>query len=198
MATPRRKLPAPLKDALKAVAAALDALPARGMLIGGIAAIMRGVPRATRDIDVTISGGHGPLADTAHVLAGRGLVPRIPNALAFADANQVLLLRHEPSGVEIDLSLAWLSFEEEAISAAELLDVGGARVPVARPEDLIIYKAVAWRPQDQQDIERLMALHRSSIDEQRVLRVVTELVEALGTPERMAELRRLLEGRGPG
>lgn len=198
MATRRRKLPTPLRDALWAVAAALDALPARGMLIGGIAAIVRGVPRATRDIDITISGGHGPLADTAQVLASHDLVPRIPNALAFAEANQVMLLRHEPSGVEVDLSLAWLSFEEEAISAAELLDVGGVRAPVARPQDLIIYKAIAWRPQDQQDIERLIALHRSNIDEQRVLRVVTELLEALGTPERMAELRRLLDGRGPG
>jgi hypothetical protein len=181
-----------LGEALEAVARALDDLPARGMLIGGIAAIVRGVPRATRDIDVTVSGGHGSLAETLTILGRHGLVPRIPNAAQFAEANQVVLLQHEPSGIEVDLSLAWLSFEEEAIAGAELLDVASVRLPVARPEDLIIYKTVAWRPQDRQDIERLAAMHGSEIDQARVLSVVTELVEALGQPERVEQLKALL------
>jgi len=32
------------------------------------------------------------------------------------------------------------------------------------PEDLVIYKAIAWRPQDQQDVERLLALHGARMD----------------------------------
>ncbi len=160
MAT-RRRITKGLSGALEAVASALAELPANGMLIGGIAVIVRGVPRAARDIDFTISGGHSSLADAAHLLRRRGLVPRIPNALEFADANQVLLLQHEASGVEVDLSLAWLAFEEAAIATAESLDIGNVRISVARPEDLIIYKAIAWRPQDQQDVERLIALHRA-------------------------------------
>jgi len=76
----------------------------------------------------------------------------------------VVLLRHEPSGVEVDLSIAWLPFERDALAASELLDLAGTRVAVARAEDLIIYKAVAFRPQDQQDIERLLVLHRRTID----------------------------------
>jgi hypothetical protein len=71
--------------------------------------------------------------------------------------------------------------------------VGGVCVPVARPEDLIIYKTIAWRPQDQQDVERLIALHRASIREQRVLQIVAELADALGQPERVEELRRLFK-----
>jgi hypothetical protein len=35
---------------------------------------------------------------------------------------------------------------------------------VAQPEDLVIYKAIAWRPQDQQDVERLLALHGARCD----------------------------------
>ncbi len=190
MAT-RRRITKSLTGAVAAVASAIADLPASGMLIGGIAVIVRGVPRATRDIDFTISGGHASLTDTIRILEKHDLVPRIPNAREFAEANQVLLLQHEPSGVEVDLSLAWLSFEEEAIATAESLDVGGVCVPVARPEDLIIYKTIAWRPQDQQDVERLIALHRASIREQRVLQVVAELADSLGQPERVEELQRL-------
>lgn len=91
----------------------------------------------------------------------------------------MLLARHAESGVDIDVSLAWLPFEMEAIAAAGLAMVGGARLPVAQPEDLVIYKAIAWRPQDQQDIERLLALHGARMDLTRVRRHVQALGEAM-------------------
>ena len=123
----------------------------------------------------------------------RGLSPRINDVRAFANANQVLLLRHLPSGVDVDVSLAWLPFELEAIDASDKLLIGGVRVPVARPEDLVIYKAVAWRPQDQQDVERLLNLHGERMDLARVRRIVAELAAALEEPERVVELERVIE-----
>jgi predicted nucleotidyltransferase len=100
------------------------------------------------------------------------LIPRVDDARAFAEVNQVLLLRHKSSAVDVDVSLAWLPFELEAIHSAEQLSIAGVRARVARAEDLVIYKAVAWRPQDQQDVERLLTLHGSRIDLVRVRRVV--------------------------
>jgi hypothetical protein len=47
------------------------------------------------------------------------------------------------------------------------------------------------RPQDQQDVERLIALHGDVMDRDRVLAVVAELAEALDEPERVADLERL-------
>lgn len=91
----------------------------------------------------------------------------------------MLLARHAKTGVDIDVSLAWLPFEMEAIAAAGPTILGAARLPVAQPEDLVIYKAVAWRPQDQQDIERLLALHGARMDLSRVRRHVQELGEAM-------------------
>lgn len=186
-------LKASLKAAVAAVARALAQAPARGMLIGGIAVIARGVPRTTRDVDATVSADIRQLNDVLRVFAEHELAPRIDDARAFAQANQVLLLRHEPSGVDVDVSLAWLPFEIEAIDAADKLLIGEVRVPVARPEDLVIYKAVAWRPQDQQDIERLLNLHGSRMDLDRVRRVVAELGDALDEPERASELERVIQ-----
>jgi hypothetical protein len=57
--------------------------------------------------------------------------------------------------------------------------VGLARLQVAQAEDLVIYKAIAWRPQDQQDVERLLVLHGARMDLARVRRHVRDLGEAM-------------------
>ncbi len=162
------------------------------MVIGGIAVIARGFLRTTRDIDATIEAGDVDVGELVATLAAHGIVPRIDDAVAFAKRHQVLLLRHDPSDVPIDLSLAWLPFESEALAAAELVEIGGVRVRVPRAEDLVIYKAVAWRPQDQEDIKRLIRLHRRSIDLGRVRRLVGAFAQAMEEPERVAELEQLL------
>lgn len=127
-----------LRTAVQAVARALAALPVPGMLIGGIAVIARGVPRLTRDVDATIVGGTVGLADLIERFREHQIVPRIDDAAEFAEAHQVLLLRHGPSGVDVDLWIGWLPFELDAMAAAQPLDVAGVRVAVARAEDLIV------------------------------------------------------------
>mgnify|MGYP003393186576 CR=1 FL=1 len=89
-------------------------------------------------------------------LAQQDILPRIEGAIAFARSRHIFLAEHRPSGVPIDVSLAWLPFEEEAIAAAEVREVAGVRTRVARPEDLVIYKMVAARPRDLDDIEHLL------------------------------------------
>jgi predicted nucleotidyltransferase len=177
--------------ALSDVAGALDAHEHRAAVIGGIAVIARGVRRVTRDIDVAIAGADQPTASLANELQRHGIVPRIADAVAFAEQSQVLLMRHAATGVDIDVSRAWLPFEIEALAAASKELLAGVRIAVARPEDLIIFKAVAWRPQDQQDIERLFALYEPELDLERVRRHVGELSEALEI-DRVRELDALI------
>ncbi len=162
------------------------------MIIGGIAVIARGVPRLTRDIDATVAGAGTDLQELAAVLRRHHLVTRIEDAVRFAQQNHILLLRHAPSGIEVDLSVAWLPFELEAIAASDVVRIHGTPVPVARAEDLVIYKVVAWRPQDQQDVERLIALHGRQMDLRRVRAAVRELATTLDEPQRVAEFEKVL------
>ncbi len=187
----------PLEGAIHALSTALARSGRPSMIIGGIAVIARGVPRVTRDVDATIAGEATDLPALLAVLERQGIRPRIDDAVAFARETQVLLLRHEPTGVDVDLSLAWLPFELEALARAETIDLARTRVRAARPEDLVIYKAIAWRPQDQQDVERLVALHAASMDLTRVRRVVRELAAALDEPERAAAVERLIVAAMP-
>jgi hypothetical protein len=183
--------------ALEDLAPVLDMHRGHSLVIGGIAVIARGVPRVTRDIDVAFAGAEVTLRGLMAHLEPAGIGPRIDDAIAFAAESQVLLLRHAKTGVDIDVSLAWLPFEMEAIAAAGPAMIGPAKLQVAQPEDLVIYKAVAWRPQDQQDIERLLFLHGARMDLVRVRRHVRDLGEAM-EQDRLHELdaviRRVLGG----
>lgn len=162
------------------------------MIIGGVAVIAAGVPRETIDIDATILGRACELDHLVSILARHDITPRIDDAIAFAQERQVLLLRHDPSGVTVEISFAWLPFEEEALSSAVELDLGGFKVRLARPEDLIVYKAAAWRDRDRADIERLLALHLDRIDFTRVRKLVAEIAAALDDESRVAAFERLV------
>jgi predicted nucleotidyltransferase len=186
----------PLEGAIGALAAALREVGAPFMVIGGIAVITRGVARVTTDVDATIRADGLDLEKLADALARQQIVGRIPDLLEFARANQVLLLQHAPTGTPIEVSLAWLPFEEEALARAEPIEIGGRAVPVARAEDLIIYKAVAWRDRDRADVERLLVQHAGEVDLARVRRVVKQFAEILGTPERIIELEAVIRRAG--
>lgn len=182
--------------ALGAAGAALQQLPARGMLIGGLAVVARGLVRTTRDIDLAVEGGQVDPKTVLSVFESAGFEARVEDPIGFAARAQVLLLHHADTGIPLDLSFGWLRFELEALARAELIELAGVELPVAQAEDLIIYKAVAWRPVDRQDIEGLL-LHHDNVDLVRVRRIVAELAEAIDEPERIAKLEELiLRARG--
>lgn len=144
-----------LPEALAALAGAFRDLRRPAMLIGGLAVIARGIPRQTIDIDAVVQAEAQDIETLVQVFERWGFTARIPDAVAFARQCQVLLLRHEPSGVPLDLSLGWLPFEWEAMSRATPVDLAGVTLPVATAEDLVVFKAIAWRDRDRGDIERL-------------------------------------------
>ena len=188
--------PSGFLDALRAVRDGLAELGRPWMVIGGVAVIASGVPRYTADIDATLSAPDESPERLIAALRPHGIVPRLDDAVTFARERQVLLLRHEPSGVPLDISLALLPFEEEALAAAHEADYAGVPVRLPRVDDLIIYKLVASRPRDIDDVERLLALHGPTLDLPRLRQIVGEFAQALDDQERPAALARLLRGAG--
>jgi hypothetical protein len=183
-------------EALRALVAALDELGAPAAIIGGVAVIVHGVPRATVDVDATVSAREVEVEQLARALVRHGIEPRVDGALALARTRHVFLGRHLATGIAIDVSLAWLPFEEEAIAKAEERDVAGTRARVVRPEDLLIYKLVAARPRDLDDAENLLVVHGQGMNLRRVRSVVAEFAAVLEDEERPATLQRLLRKTG--
>lgn len=176
---------------IAALGAALDTIGLPWMVIGGIAVVARGVTRFTDDVDATVIGAEFDLDAAIAVFAHHGIAPRINDATSFARQSQVLLLRHVSTDTPLDLSLAWLPFEIEAIERAERLVLSGVEAPVATAEDLLVYKAIAWRPRDRDDIEQLMDAGHT-IDFVRIQAIVEQLAEALDEPERALQFIEIL------
>jgi hypothetical protein len=183
-------------DALRELRDSLQALGGPWMVIGGVAVIARGVPRLTVDIDATVWAPTTKPEVALERCAQHGIAPRIDGALEFARKYQVLLLRHDASGVPLDVSLAWLPFEEEALRSSELCDYAGVQIRVPRVEDLIVYKLVAAPPRDLDDVERLLVLYGGHLDIGRVRQIVAEFAEALDDTRRTEALERLLRDTG--
>jgi hypothetical protein len=181
-----------LLPAVGALERALAGIGARHMLIGGVAVIARGVRRLTDDVDATLWAQGIDLDKLLSALAHQAIVPRIEDAVNFAQRTQVLLLRHNPSGIDVDLSLAWLPFEDEALARATDVPLGDGSVPVASPDDLVVYKAIAARARDRSDIERLLELHGRTISLARVRTLVRQLADALERPELLDDLEALI------
>jgi len=164
------------------------------MIIGGYAVIAQGVKRMTTDVDLVVRGDAVRIEELVERLAVNGLEPRIEDAVAFARQNLVLLLRDRSTRVEVDLSFGWSPFEHEAIDKHETARIGDVEVPIARAEDLLIYKAVAGRTKDIEDARTLLLLH-PNIDVARARRLVSELADTAEAPEMVERLEALLKAR---
>ncbi|HRI62845.1 MAG TPA: nucleotidyl transferase AbiEii/AbiGii toxin family protein [Polyangium sp.] len=164
-------------------------------MIGGIAVSILSKPRTTKDIDV-IAWLPDHEMWSVFLASGKrfGITPRIPNAFEFAMHSRVLLLRHDISGVPIDVSMGALPFEEIAIKRAKQVTVGDFQIPVPTPEDLIVLKAIAHRPRDLADIESVLKAH-TSIDEKWIRATVQEFANLLDAPEIFDDLEKLLDAR---
>lgn len=179
--------------ALRAVSAFLDQLPGPAMFIGGLAVIAHGHIRTTDDIDATVSGEDVSADRILQVAAAHDIYPRMDDVLAFARRNQVLLLVHRPTGVELDLSLAWLPFEQQALARRMVVRFRDLELRVCDPEDLIVYKLVAARPLDLEDARQIALRHHTRIDRERVRRILTAFDEALDDGRSRVELWRGVE-----
>lgn len=173
----------------------MDLIECPWTIIGGVACSLLGKPRFTADVDAVTIIDLDKLPEIIICAKEAGLEARIGDALQFAKKNRVLLLKHKASGINIDLSLGLLPFEAQAIKKSKKQKIGDIIFFLPTVEDLIIFKAIAHRPRDILDIEELVK-NNKKIDKKYIKKVVTEFSQNLENTEILADLKRLLRGRG--
>lgn len=184
----------PLLAVLRDLVTWLQARHVPGVVIGGVAASLMGRPRVTRDVDAMVLLDEEVWGEFLAAGARFGFVPRRSDTLIFAEETRVLLVHHEPSGVDVDVLFGALSFEKEAVTRAVWVEVGDVRLPLPIPEDLVIMKTVAHRPRDLADIESILDAH-PRLNLRRVRRWVQEFSTALEMPEILDGLETILSQR---
>lgn len=170
----------------------------RGVIVGGVAASILGRPRMTRDVDALILADDTRWDRLVRSAAAFGITARIENVIDFAARTRVLLLRHDPSGVDVDVMLGALVFHNELLERSALVDLGVLQVRVPSAEDLVIMKAVARRPRDIADIESILTAD-AALDLDRIRQKLREFSSLLEMPEIQEDfedlLRRLSKSR---
>jgi hypothetical protein len=133
-------------------------------LIGGLAVSYRGFPRSTADVEIVIAVDLKEALDLIPALDGSPFRPLFEAVEEVVERSFILPLVHKLSNVKVDLSINLSGFERQVVARAELAQLSGTAIRVATTEDLIIMKALAGRPQDDQDQRGLIIAQREYLD----------------------------------
>jgi hypothetical protein len=183
-----------LEQLLLAAAKLQSTLQSRGWhfcFIGGVAVQRWGNPRFTQDMDITLLTGFGEEEKFVDALLTE-LAPRRPDAREFALTRRVLLAK-TPDGVEVDIALGALPFEERTINRASAWKVrNDVTLITCSAEDLIVHKTFAGRNLDWGDVERVLIRQHGKLDWKQIRAELKPLLELKGEPEAMDKLERML------
>jgi hypothetical protein len=158
--------------------------------IGGVAVQRWGNPRFTVDLDLTLLTGYGSEEQFVDQLL-TDLLPRRADARDFAVRHRVLLARTK-SGVDVDVALGALPFEERSVTRASLWRLDDAtQIVTCSAEDLIVYKVFAGRDRDWDDVRGVLARQHGKLDWNVIRDELPPLLDLKEAPEAMTRLDRI-------
>jgi hypothetical protein len=179
--------------ALIAIAERLESLGIPYMVIGGMANVVWGEPRATLAIDVTIWVDEGDIDSLPGRLADHFiLLPDNPGD--FIRQTRVLPLE-TAAGVRIDVIFGLLPFEQAAIARSVSRTVAGKPIRFCTAEDLVLHKIISEREQDLRDVQGILRRRSPEMDRDYLDPRVQELAEALERPDIWRNYERWLHRR---
>ncbi len=151
-----------LEAALAACIAVLTATGTAYALIGGLATGFRSRPRYTQDIDVLLDVPQIRLPDLLERLRAHDFEFDLPQVIAeFRTHHLAVLWRGD---VRLDWLAPVLPAYRHVLETARDETGPTGLIRVATAEGLILLKLLAYRLQDQADIEALVAANRGAID----------------------------------
>ncbi len=165
-------------------------------MIGAVARNAWAPPRATTDLDVTIAAADRDLLDAERARAAFGYRPVRRHTVDSDDPlpDLIIFRGDAPALRQVDLLVAKTPFEVEVLRRAVTVEVGGAAVAVATPEDIVVYKLLADRLRDRDDA-RSIARTRARAGSPLVWAHVERWAAFWGVEDRLAALRSELGSR---
>jgi predicted nucleotidyltransferase len=146
-----------LNEALRDVTGLLDHMGLTYAVMGGLAVRVHGIPRATYDIDFTLSIDRERLPELYTELRARGYtVPEVYDGGWVDQVAGMALVKFRlylgERGIDVDVFLAESDYQRELLSRRQQHSVDGLTAWIVSAEDLILLKLVAGRPRDLADI----------------------------------------------
>lgn len=183
------------EDSIRAVETLTEVFEARSVryaLIGGLAFLLRGRPRFTRDVDFLIDVPQIVLPKLLDDLIDRGVT--LDPAVVIQEYVREYMTSFPFGGLRIDWLKPVLPLYSRTLADASHVEwTEGHPIRVATAEGLILTKMVAFRPQDQIDIETLLTANRDTIDVDLIRREWAPFAPT--EPERTAWLEAAIDRR---
>jgi hypothetical protein len=174
-----------LESILRRIQAELDGLGKKWSVVGGLAVVVRGEPRFTRDADLAVAVTSDAEAESLiRWLLGKGysvLATVEQQARERLATVRLLPPGEDEEGIVLDLLFASSGIEPEVVTTSEPLEIlPGLELPVARTSHLIALKVLSRddvrRPTDLADLRSL--INRASPSDlqeaERLLSLITE------------------------
>jgi hypothetical protein len=160
------------------------------MIIGGQAVLLHGLPRMTKDIDITLGVDTQDLDKVVKAVTAIGLDIIPDHFEAFVEKTFVLPAQDKKSGIRVDFIFSFVPYERQAIERAKPVLLNGEPVMFASAEDVVIHKCFAGRPRDLEDA-RSIVIKNPDIDRAYVrhwLKALETLPERSGLSRAFEEL----------
>ena len=151
-----------LEAGLRNVATVLKQHAVNYAVIGGLAAGYRSQPRFTKDIDFLLHVPQLSLAPVLEQLAASGFSLDVLTAIREWTQDHMTVLSYR--GIRIDWLKAVIPAYQHVLERATEEVWLDQPIRVASAEGLILLKLLAFRTQDQLDIENLVAAHPDTLD----------------------------------
>lgn len=147
-------------------------------LIDGLAVVVWGEPRLTRDIDVKVLLER----DEAERLLSAIRTEYEPfgdNPLEMLKKNGILFA-HDKQNIRIDFHLSDTLFDRQVIERAKDIEIKpGIMVRICTAEDLIIYKMLSMRILDARDAEGIINYQGDTLDDNYIIHWLKQFEQAL-------------------
>lgn len=136
------------------------------MLMGGIAVSTWGNPRATYDIDVVVQIKSEDIRDMLNAFYKKKFKYDKRKPVRSIQNLQFITFTYslKKTKIFIDLFLAKGRYFQEALKRKKTIKILNLKIPVIAPEDLILYKLIARRERDMEDVRDILILQGSKID----------------------------------
>jgi hypothetical protein len=164
-------------------------------LFGARAAQLRGLRRATVDVDITVFAGARDASVVAEALASAFSV-RVHDVADFVRTTRVLPLLHGATDMPVDAVLGAPGLEQYFLERAERVEHQGVPVVVPRAEDLVVMKLLAGRDHDLDDALAIVAFDPAAVDLVAVRSLLGEIEAGIGEGGLVAALDHLEQRLG--
>jgi predicted nucleotidyltransferase len=153
-------------ETLRKLVGFLEAQRVPYVLVGGIAAGLQGHPRLTDDVDFMITLPSSKVSRLAEAAAREGfsIEPELAETQWLASGFVRMWFGPPGKQVAADLMACNSDFLREASWRAQQTRCFGVQIPIATPEDMIIFKLAAWREKDVPDARAIFIRHEEKID----------------------------------